>query len=211
MAHRLRLSAPGQAWLGLSLLAGGGALLGWWLPAHPLDWQPAQALQQPWRAISAAWVHWSPQHLAANLAGTAVVAALGWVARLPLRATLAWALAWPATHLALLGWPALAHYGGLSGVLHAAVAVAAAWLLLRPVRAGQRWVGAGIAAGLLAKLLLEAPWGPLLRPLPAWDIAVAPLAHATGALAGLLAAALLLAWPQRQAAANPAPGPGPAA
>ena len=40
-------------------------------------------------------------------------------------AALAWALAWPLTHLALLAEPALLRYGGLSGVLRAGAAVAA--------------------------------------------------------------------------------------
>lgn len=183
----------------LSALAAGGALLAWWLPAPWLDWQPGLAWQQPWRAWSAAWVHWSPQHLAANLAAAAVVAALGWAAQLPLRAALAWVLAWPAAQWGLLAQPALLHYGGLSGVLHAAVAVAVAWLLWRPARPSQRWVAAAVGVGLLVKLWLEAPWGPALRPLPAWDIAVAPAAHASGAVAGALAALLLLAWPARPA------------
>lgn len=184
-------------------------MLAWWLPAHLLDWQPGRGLAEPWRAVTGAWVHWSPQHLAANLSGCAVVAALGWVARLPTRAALAWALAWPATQLGLLGWPALLHYGGLSGVLHAGVAVAGFWLLMpatadaahRPERGDgrqktRRRVGAGILLGLGIKLALEEPWGPLLRPLAGWDIAAAPIAHALGALAGSLAAGLLLVWPQ---------------
>jgi hypothetical protein len=50
-----------------------------------------------------------------------------------------------------------------------------------------------VGAGLLAKLWLEQPWGPVLRDAADWDIAVAPLAHATGALAGALCGALALA------------------
>lgn len=217
MARGLRLSEPGRAWLLVSALAAAGTLLVWWLPANGLDWQPGLALSEPWRAVTGAWVHWSPQHLAANLAGCAVVAALGWVARLPAPAALAWALAWPATQLGLLGWPALVHYGGLSGVLHAGVAVAGVWLVVRPQALAPREatdqasrttrtrppgcplqtlrrIGAGILGGLTLKLVLEEPWGPLLRPLAGWDIAAAPVAHALGALMGLLAGAALLAW-----------------
>ena len=179
----------------LALLLGFGSVLAWWLPAAWLDWQPELAGSEPWRAWSAAWVHWSGLHLGANLAGLAVVAALGWVARLPLAAALAWALAWPLTQAGLLWRPELAHYGGLSGVLHAGIAVAAVWLLLAPLRAAdpqvarqQRRIGAGIAAGLLLKIGLEQPWGELLRRPADWDIAIAPLAHATGALAGALCA-----------------------
>lgn len=185
-AGRWPASAP---WLLLCALAAGGALLAWragWAAAW--RWQPELAAAQPWRAITAAWVHLSALHLAANLAGTALVAALGVVAGCGRRAALAWALAWPLTHLALLAQPALAFYGGLSGVLHAAVVVAA-WQLLRAERGLRRAIGAALLAGLLAKVLLEAPWASPLRQAPGWDIPIAPLAHAAGVLAGLLCAA----------------------
>jgi len=185
------LKAPGRAWAGLAAAFGVAALAGWWLPAPLLDWQPALALHEPWRAFSAAFVHWSERHLAANLAGTAVLAALGLGGQLPAGATLAWLLAWPLTHAGLAVQPALAHYGGLSGVLHAGVAVAAAWLVATTGGA-RRYIGAAVGAGLLVKLLLEEPWGPPLRLGGGWDIATAPLAHATGAAAGLLCAVALL-------------------
>lgn len=152
-----------------------------------LRWQPELAFSQPWRAITAAWVHLSALHLGANLLGTALVAALGVVAGCGRRAALAWALAWPITHLALLAQPALTHYGGLSGVLHAGVAVAV-WRLLRAERGVRRAIGAALAVGLLLKLGLEAPWQGPLRQVSGWDIAIAPLAHATGAAAGALCA-----------------------
>lgn len=175
--------AAAKAWLALCALLGAGSLLAWWAPATWLDWQPARAAAEPWRLVTAAWVHWSPGHLAGNLAGVAVVAALGVAARVPARAAVAWAVAWPLAHAGLWAVPALAHYGGASGVLHAAVAVAACWLVAGGERRA-RWVGAGIGAGLLAKVLLEAPWAGPLATTRAWDIAVAPAAHASGALAG---------------------------
>jgi rhomboid family GlyGly-CTERM serine protease len=183
---------PGRAWLALAAALGGASLIAWWLPAALLDWQPTLALRQPWRAWTGAFVHWSDMHLAANLAGTAAVAALGWVARLPMRAALAWALAWPLTQAALLVQPALAHFGGLSGVLHAGVAVATAWLIVER-RSSQRAIGGAVLIGLLAKVLLEEPGGPPLRHGGGWDIATAPLAHATGVLAGLSCALFALA------------------
>jgi hypothetical protein len=45
-----------------------------------------------------------------------------------------------------------------------------------------------LLAGLIVKLLLEAPWGAPLRHPAGIDIAVAPLAHASGAVAGLVCA-----------------------
>ncbi len=181
------MARPSLAWWGVSALAGGGALLALTVNPAALRWQPELALAQPWRCFSAAWVHLSTLHLLANLLGTALVAALGTVAGCGRRAALAWALAWPLTHLALLVQPALHQYGGLSGVLHAGVAVVG-WQVLRAERGQRRLIGAGLLLGLALKVLLEAPWSGPLRSVPGWDIAIAPLAHASGSAAGLLCA-----------------------
>lgn len=186
MAEPRRAAAP-WAWAALAALLGGGALIAWTAPREAIDWQPALALAQPWRALSAVFVHYSPLHLGANLAGGLLVGALGLAARMPLRGTLAWAAAWPLTQLGLALQPELLHYGGLSGVLHAGVAVVAVHLLCTRER---RLLGAVMLFGLLAKVLSEAPWaGPLRHP-PGWDIAVAPLSHASGLASGLLCAAI---------------------
>ena len=198
---RLKRAEPASAWLLLSLLAGLGALSAGAADPALLRWQPELALLQPWRFISAALVHFSALHLLANLLGTALVAALGWAAGCDRRAALAWALAWPLTHAGLLLQPELAHYGGLSGVLHAGVAVAA-WQLLRGGQGAQRLIGALLAGGLLLKLLLEAPWLGPLRQSPGWDIAIAPLAHSSGAIAGLLCARILGVGTARAGAAQ---------
>ena len=161
-----------------------------------LDWQPQKALVEPWRWWSAAWVHLSQLHLLANLAGTVLVLALGWAAQVPARAMLAWALAWPLTHLALLLQPELTSYGGLSGVLHAGVAVVAVHLARHGSRT-QRALALVIGVVLLGKVLSEAPWrGPLIHP-QGWDIAVAPLAHAAGSASGAVMAWLLLVTARR--------------
>lgn len=184
------------AWLalaaGLALLA----LLAWPLPRTALDWQPALAWQQPWRAWSAAAVHLSLQHLLANLAGCAVLAWVGRRAALPRRAALAWLLAWPLTQLGLLLLaPTLAHYSGLSGVLHAGAAVLGLCLLAATRPARERRIGLALLLGLGLKLVLEQPLGAPLRQVPGWDIAIAPAAHLSGALAGAICALLL--WPGR--------------
>lgn len=177
-------------WWWLCGLLAAGALLGWCLPSARLDWQPALAGSQPWRWWTAAFVHWSALHLCANLLGVVLVAALGSAAGCHGRATLAWLLAWPMTQLGLLLQPALRHYGGLSGVLHAGVAVAAI-VLLRQRAGPRRWIGIALLIGLLAKVLLETPWLGPMRHVAGWDIPIAPLAHASGALAGLLCAWML--------------------
>jgi rhomboid family GlyGly-CTERM serine protease len=157
--------------------------------AAAIDWQPALAWREPWRAWSAAWLHFSSLHLAVNLVGTALVGALGWVGRVPKRTALVWFAAWPLTQFGLLARPELVHYAGLSGVLHAGVAAAALYLIVR-ARGPRRAIGVALLAALSAKVLSETPWGEALRHPAGWDIAVAPFAHASGLVAGLLACAV---------------------
>ena len=182
------------------------------LARQVLSWQPALVLAEPWRCWSAAWVHFSARHLMADLVGAVLVLLLGPVARLTRAAALAWALAWPLTHLSLLAVPALRRYGGLSGVLHAGVAVAVVMLVLEPGRTrAERQVGAALGLGLVAKMLSERPWAAALVQPPGWDIAIAPAAHAAGVLCGAAGALLALALAVRSRPSSPARPPGSSA
>lgn len=172
------------------------SLLLWFAPRDALDWQPQRALTQPWRWWSAAFVHWSALHLVANLAGCVVVAAFGVAARVPRHAAWAWLAAWPITHVALAWQPLLLNYGGLSGVLHAGVAVAALHLAWR-AQGRRRAIGWAVLAGLAVKLALEQPWAGPTQQVAGWDFPVAPLAHLTGVGAGLLCAAVAQAIASR--------------
>lgn len=199
MIRPLRLSSGRVAWLTVwALLLVPALLMGVADPLsrEVLSWQPAQARSEPWRWWSAAWVHFSATHWLANLLGALLVALFGWLLNPPRVAAWAWALAWPLTHLSLLMQPQLQRYGGLSGVLHAGVAVCASGLCLRGRSAGERGLGAAVLAGLLLKVALEQPWaGPLIH-VAGWDIAIAPLAHAGGVFWGTLLAAIgLRLWP----------------
>ncbi len=270
---RRALLIDGMAWVVLAALLclgaavvtaisaeGGGASASAPL-ANALDWQSALGLREPWRLWTCAWVHWSAAHLLVNAMGAVVVAFVGWRARLPAAAALAWFLAWPATQLlmAALGNDRVAavmpHYGGLSGVLHAGVVVlglSLAWPgararvrrpatsartdpgfaatrasiiepsritegpwamtemgtatalpvstldqsspaadIGRPLR--ERWIGVAIVVGTLMKVMFEAPWDLAPRPSAALGMSVAPVAHACGVVAGLLAWALVRA------------------
>ncbi|MCE4557428.1 rhombosortase [Roseateles cellulosilyticus] len=177
-------SPPDRRWPALCAALALLCLLAWPAPREALDWQPALAAHEPWRAVTAAFVHWTPIHLAANLAGCAVLALLGHRAGLGRSETLAALVALPLTQLALLLRPDLLRYAGLSGVLHGLAAIAALTLLTH--RGRDRWIGVAVLAGLVAKLVLEQPLGPALRATPGFDFAVAPFAHLAGALAGVL-------------------------
>lgn len=181
-----------RIWPGLCGCLAVGAAMAVGQDADSWNWQPALVLQEPWRLWTAALVHLSPLQLGANLMGVALLAALGVAAGCGPRASLAWALAWPLTHLGLLWQPALQHYAGLSGVLHAGTAVVAVHLWVQAT-GRRRSIGLALALGLVTKVLLETPWSGAPRLTSSWDIAIAPLAHATGALAGLVCAALLCA------------------
>jgi rhomboid family GlyGly-CTERM serine protease len=185
-----------RSWVALAIVLCAGALAGWSVPHASIDWQPALAAREPWRSVSAAFVHYSALHLGANLAGAVLVAALGHAARMPARGALAWLIAWPLTQLGLLLQPELTHYGGLSGVLHAGVAIVGVHLVATG-SSRQRAIGAAILAVLVAKVASETPWaGPLRHP-PGWDIAVAPFAHASGLGVGVLCAVIAEAVARR--------------
>jgi len=181
-----------RAWASLAIGLALGAMLVWPAPREALDWQPQLALSQPWRLWTAAFVHWSPMHLQANLLGCVAVAAFVVAARVPCHATWSWLVAWPLTQATLALQPLLLHYGGLSGVLHAGVAVTALDLV---VQAGwrRRAIGWAVFAGLAIKLASERPWIGPTQVVVGWDIAIAPLVHLTGTAAGLLCGAVALA------------------
>lgn len=163
-----------------------------------LDWRVPQWQTQPWRLWTAALVHWSDAHLGVNLLGCVALLAWGNAAALGRRQTLAWLLAWPLTHLLLGTDPSLTRYGGLSGLLHAGVAVGA-WALVWHSLGRRRLVGALVLAGLVLKQVTEVPmlahWFgleplALARALPgAPQFQVASYAHWCGVLAGVLCAA----------------------
>jgi rhomboid family GlyGly-CTERM serine protease len=174
---------PGLHWVIFCALLGLASLVAQVVPSELIDWQPVRAWAEPWRWWTAAFVHYSPMHLVANLGACAVVGAYGGAARLPPRWTWAWVGAWPLVHLALLVVPDLDRYGGLSGLLHAGVAIACIGLMWRD-RGRRQVVGLAVLAGMLVKLLLERPWDGAVQHWPEWDIGVAPIAHVTGAVAG---------------------------
>lgn len=179
MARGLRLNA----WPLLAGLLGLSAAV-----LFPLHLEPA--------VISplAALVHLNERHLLANLAGCAVLGWLGQRAGMSMPQALAWLLAWPLGQLALLAGPPLAHYGGLSGWLHAGSALIIVSLLMQGRR--ERLIGAALLAGLLAKLTLEQPFAAP-RFDPDWGFAPVPFAHLAGSVIGAALALAARYWPLR--------------
>ncbi|HEX3138849.1 MAG TPA: rhombosortase, partial [Rhizobacter sp.] len=192
------LRRPGAAWCAVAAALLVGSLLCFAFDAaRALEWQPSLAATQPWRWWSAAFVHYSTLHLVGNLTGLALTAAFGWVTHMPPRAALAWFAAWPLTHLAFLWWvPDLLHYGGLSGVVHAGVAIVITQVLISGNR-GQRAVVATVLVGLLTKIATETPWREAVQRHEGWDIGIAPMAHVTGVLSGTACLLLAQLWSRR--------------
>jgi hypothetical protein len=183
---------------------------------HSLDLQPRLGMAQPWRWLTAAWVHWGTTHMTINIIGAGALAWLGWAARMSRAAALAWLIAWPLTQLLLLGlagmgpdaWAALGlppnvasalttvptHYGGLSGVLHAGISIVGIWLVLTNHDA-KRWAGAALCVTVVGKVAWEAtrPARTLGSLDDATPITSVTAAHAAGLLAGALCAIVVLA------------------
>ena len=193
MTRVRRSNGPRRGW---ALLANGALVAILLVSVFRLDpaawsWHREMLGKEPWRWLTAPWVHWSLKHTLANAAGVALLAWIGLRTALSNRAAIAWLLALPLGQALLWVKTDLVEVAGLSGWLHAGVAVLAV-VLCRRENARERMLGAAVSAGLVLKLLLEAPWGPALRYEPMWDtMPVVPWAHLVGALAGALMALLV--------------------
>ena len=150
------------------------------------------------RLVTAHFFHYDLAHLAWNLVGLALVAAL-FAREFDLRG---WIVIFVAATVAVdLGFlvfePQLAWYVGFSGVLHGLMAAGlCAWLWRTPDAI------TGLVAGLFA---LKLGWEHMMGPLPftASTLAVPVIheAHTYGAIGGA-AAALWMLWRQRPAVAS---------
>lgn len=175
------------AWTALCLLLAVGCIAAW-LAGRPLDlewWR--EDWDASWTWWTAALVHRSAAHGAANLLALGALALLGQTLRVPLHQALALLAAWPLSTLGLMLFPEIERYAGLSSVLHAAVAVLVVHCAFTRVLQG--WSGL-LGAGLAAKLVAEAAWDQPLVFEHEWGFTVATAAHLTGALAGTACALL---------------------
>lgn len=192
--------ADSLAWPALCLaLATGGVAV--WLTdsGAALTWNAARWPQQPWTLWSASLAHLSGAHLLANLVALLALALLGIFLHACRGAALAVLLAWPLGTLALLAWPQVLAYSGMSGLLNAMAAVL--WSQAR-LRDEDRLVSYVIFAALVLKLASEHAWSQPIAFDPNWGFNVVYAAHLagaiTGAACGLAVAAATALRPERR-------------
>lgn len=186
-------SKPSTAWLSMCVLLA-AASLGMRLAGNPgrLAWGAGSWQHEPWSLWTASLVHLSPMHLLANLLALGAVAVLGWILRLPAAAALAWFVAWPLSTLGLLLWPGLTRYSGLSGLIHAGVAIVWVWAAMDSRTKPWSFI---LLAGLGLKLLTEQAWSHASAFDATWGFEVVYAAHLSGALGGIVCgSALRLAY-----------------
>ena len=177
------------AWPGLCGVLGLTSIAAWyWGSAPNLAWQAALWPQRPWTLWSAGLVHLSGAHLLANLLALGVLAVLGACLHAGRAATLALLLAWPLGTLALLWWPQITAYSGMSGLLNAMAAVLWAHTALR---GDTKPVSFVIFAALALKLASEHAWSQPIAFDPNWGFNVVYAAHLAGAMAGALCGLVL--------------------
>lgn len=156
------------------------------LPQHWL-WHAEYWPAQPWTLWTGPLLHFLGAHLLGNTLALGALAVLGAGLRAPPSDAIALLLAWPLGTLALLAWPAVGGYYGLSGPVHAAAAILALRALHVPAT---RWLGWLLAGGLLVKLTLERGWVVPVGFDSGWGFNVVFAAHLSYAAVG---AALALA------------------
>lgn len=185
-----------KLWLSLCVLHAVASMLVWWIGERlsgRLLWRATDWDERPWSLWTSAWVHINTQHLISNQLTVGALAAMVWVLKPGLRASLAWLLTWPVIPLVLPYWPHIGYYAGLSGLIHAAVAVIGVSLVAgqSQVPMARRW-GLMLLGGLLVKLLFERGWHWPVVWSDNLGISVVQAAHLVGAVTGLLAMLAML-------------------
>jgi membrane associated rhomboid family serine protease len=194
-----------KAWLAVCAVLGGGSMLVPWLtglaspdaelPAHPLAWDAAHWIQQPWTVWTSAWVHTSLGNLGGNLLAIVGLAVAGAALGVGRPAAIALLVAWPLSTLALLIWPQVTYYSGLGGPIHAAAAVLGMHAAARPAL---KPFSPLLFAALALKLLAERAWSQPVAFDPSWGFNVVYAAHLTGTLAGIVCGAVAVRWLRQQ-------------
>jgi len=165
-------------------LLGVGCALVWHLGlSDALAWQSGTWMRQPWRLWTASLAHLSGAHLLGNMAALVVLAILGASLGAGRSATRALLISWPLSTLALLLWPEVTGYSGLSGLLCAMLGVL--WVLAAQHPAGRvvSWV---LLVSMGIKLLSEHAWSQPIGYDPNWGFNVVYAAHLGGFVCGTM-------------------------
>ncbi len=161
-----------------------------WLHAVGLYQRDAVRAGQWWRLVTAMWVHLNMWHwLADGMAAVGLVLLLVRVLR-PQAIVGVLVACGVLVQMVLLNQPAVQWYGGLSGALHGLAAWGGLRLLQPAAEAADdgfsRWIGVALCVGVLVKVWLEQSWlSPIVYD-PHWGFGVVRIAHAVGAVSGLL-------------------------
>jgi membrane associated rhomboid family serine protease len=194
--------AYSRAWPAVCLLLIMGSALAWvacakgWVAPDALVWRGGQGGSSAWTLWTGPLLHRVAAHLVGNALAMAALAVLGVALHATRSDALALALAWPLGTLALLTWPAVGAYYGLSGPVHAAAAILALRALRTPAT---RVLGLLLTGGLLIKLALERGWAVPVGFDHGWGFNVVYSAHLSGAVTGAVLAIItgLMALPWR--------------
>jgi rhomboid family GlyGly-CTERM serine protease len=138
----------------------------------------------PWALWTAPLVHLSAAHALANafaMAALLAIAALGGGRQLLRRYLMGLLIAWPLSTLSLALCPQVSSYVGLSGLIHAGIALLGILLLQC-----SRYLGLTLLLGLAVKLWQEQAWVQPVVWSADWGFNVVVVAHLYGAGVGLV-------------------------
>ena len=161
-----------------------------WLHAVGLYQRDAVRAGQWWRLVTAMWVHLDMWHwLGDGMAAAGLILLLARVLQ-PQAIVGVLVACGVLVQIVLLNQPAVQWYGGLSGALHGLAAWGGLRLLQPAADADEdrlsRWIGVALCVGVLGKVWLEQSWlSPIVYD-PHWGFGVVRIAHAVGAVSGLL-------------------------
>jgi rhomboid family GlyGly-CTERM serine protease len=158
-----------------------------------LEYRLAAVPAQPWRLLTAHWVHINWPHVLINAAAWFIVARLFAQELAPARQLVVVLVAGVAIGAGLMfGYPRIEWYRGFSGVLHGLFfAGATTWVVQTLARTATRtlaglWLPGALVLGGWVKVLTEQP-GREATPYAAWlDATTVPQAHLLGAACGTL-------------------------
>ena len=187
-APRRHPDAAGPAGGWVPWILGAAMVVAWWPQAQDaLVWDRNAILAgQAWRWFTGHGVHFSAAHLVADVVALAAAAAcIGPGDSRALHRAL-WLAACLVPAAVLVAEPDIARYGGLSGLAMAAWTLAAARRCAGTGR--DRILGMTLAAGAVAKLVLEGISGSTLWAGTAGDAVPCISAHLAGAACGVVAA-----------------------